>query len=87
MNRLIGYNFGKLLGRYTYREIEEKAQSKLKLSLRDQFTSAGFQVEIEEKYPLIKTWQYDAGEFICEVGDYNIELVQGDIFYVLRKVM
>ena len=45
---------GNLFGKYDYNEIGE-LQDKLKMiSWRDLFESAGFQVEIEEKYPLQK---------------------------------
>lgn len=48
---------GKLFGTYTYNEIAEMAEewNKVKeLSLHGQFVESGFQVEIEEKYPLTK---------------------------------
>ena len=41
---------GKLFEKYTYDEIEE-IKNKLPPSWRDQFAVAGFQMEIEEKYP------------------------------------
>lgn len=48
---------GKLFGTYTYNEIAEIAEewNKVKeLSLRGQFVESGFQVDVEEKYPLTK---------------------------------
>ena len=50
---------GKLFGIYSYEEIEE-ASNKLKvLSMHEQLTSAGFQVEIGEKYQKMRDAKYD----------------------------
>jgi ubiquinone/menaquinone biosynthesis C-methylase UbiE len=62
------YNkYGKLFGIYTYDEIEE-AQNKLKApTWREKFIEAGFQVEIEEKYPK-KAERNELTEQLCSTS-------------------
>ena len=50
---------GKLFDTYSYREISEVQKKSEMYSMRSQFLAAGFQIEVEEKYPIPKVPQYE----------------------------